>query len=267
MPPPKPWERAAIGTTFSSTPPAEVSGHSAHPTSTHSSPAQPTADAHPRARPSWAATSPPGRYGVGGGRYASAHGGAAYQNGMYGSGMYGGAYGNGLYAGGGMGSFMGMGMGMGGMGVGMGFDPDKDPMPPGLRHLENLMFSSTRILQVIEMNFEVLQHFLGSMMALFERLRAIYNDTRQLTSSVGRHSLEFGESSLSTARVAKSRVWRYPLSSLGLVCFCLMLLQRRYRGRVTRPMSAGDRSPSSLTDAFAKSVLDVAWSVHSARNS
>ena len=50
-----------------------------------------------------------------------------------------------------------------------------------------------RLTQMLEMNFEVLQHFLSSLMNLVERVRAMYTDARQLTSTVGRQSLEFGE--------------------------------------------------------------------------
>mmetsp|Transcript_86920 Transcript_86920/g.261084 ORF Transcript_86920/g.261084 Transcript_86920/m.261084 type:complete len:112 (-) Transcript_86920:222-557(-) len=108
------------------------------------------------------------------------------------------------------------------------------------------------------MNFEVLQHFLASMMALIERLRAIYNDARQLTSSVGRQSLEFGQSSLSTVSEARSRVRQYPLTSISLVCFCLSLLVRRYGLRGGPPRR---RAPAaaSLADAFANTALDGAW--------
>ncbi|KAL3893489.1 MAG: hypothetical protein SGPRY_014198, partial [Prymnesium sp.] len=113
-------------------------------------------------------------------------------------------------------------------------------------------FSSTRILHVIEMNFEVLQHFLGSMMALLERLRTIYRDTRQLTSTVGRHSLEFGQSSLSTASQARSRLARHPLAASSLFAFCLALILRMYK-----PLT---RRRARLSNAFASSVLDGAWS-------
>ena len=67
-----------------------------------------------------------------------------------------------------------------------------------------------RLTQMLEMNFEVMQHFLGSLVSLVERVRAMYSDARQLTSTVGRQSLEFGESSISTARQAKSRLRRHP---------------------------------------------------------
>ena len=108
------------------------------------------------------------------------------------------------------------------------------------------------------MNFEVLQHFLSSLMALFERLRAIYNDARQLTSNVGRQSLEFGQSSLTTVSEARSRVRQYPVTSLSLACFCISLLLRRYGRRRGAP--TGHLAPAAtLADAFATSSLDGAW--------
>ena len=64
-------------------------------------------------------------------------------------------------------------------------------------------------------------------MSLCERMRVMYTDARQLTSTFGRQSLEFGESSLSTARRAKSRLRRHPLASLALACFALTVLLRR----------------------------------------
>ena len=94
-------------------------------------------------------------------------------------------------------------------------DPDKDAMPPGLRQLEAMLFSVGRIMQMLEMNFDVLQHFLGSLTALFERMRAMYNDACQLSSTVTRQSLEFGQSSLSTVREARSRS-RLSRPALGL---------------------------------------------------
>ena len=128
--------------------------------------------------------------------------------------------------------------------------------------LARAQMSFGRLTQMLEMNFEVMQHFLGSLVSLVERVRAMYSDARQLTSTVGRQSLEFGESSISTARQAKSRLRRHPhdsnakpsltpsltrtlnphphphphpntltrrhpLGSLALVCFALTLLLRR----------------------------------------
>lgn len=78
-----------------------------------------------------------GGYGGGySGGYGGGYGGGAAQNGYgsfgsrYGSiGYGGGAFGGGVYSGGPFGAFS------------RGIDPDKDPMPPGLRHLEDLLVS------------------------------------------------------------------------------------------------------------------------------
>lgn len=48
----------------------------------------------------------------------------------------------------------GMGGPFGGFGMGSN-DPYKDAMPPGLRHLEEMLFSVGRITQMLEMNFQV----------------------------------------------------------------------------------------------------------------
>jgi len=201
-----------------------------------------------------------GRMGYGGG--GGPHGGGGLYGGGYGSGMYGGGgmmYGRGMYGGGGpFGAF------------GMHIDPDKDPMPPGLRQLENLMYSFGRITQVLEMNFEVAQHFLTSLVALFERLRSMYHGACQLSSTVSRQSLEFGESSLSTARVARSRVRRHPIASLSLIGLCLSLLvrlvrsgmgaRRRALGRLGHASApAGAAGMSALGQAFTGAALDSAW--------
>ena len=109
------------------------------------------------------------------------------------------------------------------------------------------------------MNFEVLQHFLGSLMGLVERLRAVYHDAHQLTSTVGRQSLEFGQSGLSTARDARSRFRKYPVTTLALVGFCLSLLLRLYLyGRPRRPRRPHRASPL-LADAFSSAALDGVW--------
>ena len=144
----------------------------------------------------------------------SPYGGSPYgYGGTYGAGgLYGGMYGGGMYGGGPFGAF--------------GMHGDKD-LPSGIRHIEQMLMSFGRLTQMLEMNFEVMQHFLGSLVSLVERVRAMYSDARQLTSTVGRQSLEFGESSISTARQAKSRLRRHPLGSLALVCFALTLLLRR----------------------------------------
>ena len=108
------------------------------------------------------------------------YGGTYGAGGLYGGGMYGGM--GGMYGGGPFGAF--------------GMHGDKD-LPSGIRHIEQMLMSFGRLTQMLEMNFEVMQHFLGSLVSLVERVRAMYSDARQLTSTVGRQSLEFGERSIS----------------------------------------------------------------------
>ena len=163
-------------------------------------------------------------------RYGSSYGssfGAGY--GGYGAGIggYGGGYSGMPRLGGGF-----YGGGIGGPFGALGADPDKDMMPPGLRQFEQLLFSVGRITQMLEMNFEVLQHFLTSLVGLIERVRALYGDARQLTSRLCRQSLEFGESSMSTMQEAQSRVRRHPITACGLIVLCLSILLR-LRQRLT----------------------------------
>ena len=109
---------------------------------------------------------------------------------------------------------------------------------------------------MLEMNFEVLQHFLTSFTGLLERLRAMYHDARQLTTTVGRQSLEFGQTSLSTVREARSHFRRRPIASLTLVGLALSLLLRFARSlRAARAR----RLPHALDAAFASTALDAAW--------
>ena len=181
------------------------------------------------------------RYGMGG--YPGAYGGR-YGGGMFGGGMYGGGmYGGGMYGGGPFGMFGPQ-------------DPDKDPMPPALRNLENLMYSFGRITQMLEMNFEVLQHFLTSMVGLLERMRAIYQDACHLSSTVTRQSLEFGQTSLSTVREARTRFRRHPITSLTLISIALTLLLRFSRHL---RHSFATRPRRRLDAAFASTALDAAW--------
>ena len=182
-----------------------------------------------------------GGYGSGGyGGYGGGYGGT-------GGGMYGGRYGGGGF------------MGMGGP-FGLPGDPDKDgAMPPGLRHLEGMLFAFGRITQMLEMNFDVLQHFLGSMISLFERLRHMYQDAKQLTTTVSRNSLEFGQSSLSTVREARTRLRRHPLTSLTLISLALAVLLRAARAMARRRRLHGPQNAAALGQAFASTALDAAW--------
>jgi hypothetical protein len=240
--PPKPWERTGVAT-------IAMTPGSTSTTLPATSPAQGTGTAG-TATPGAASTSYQQRWGTtspgyggglyGGGTYGSPYArpyGGMYGGGTYGGGMYGGGmYGGGMYGGGG-GMYGGGPFGAFGM-----QDPDKDlPGMSGMRHLEQMLMGFGRLTQVLEMNFEVLQHFLGSLMSLCERVRAMHADARQLTSTMGRQSLEFGKSSISTAREAKSRIRRHPVASFALVCFALSVLLRaraygRRRGaRLPRP--------------------------------
>ena len=115
---------------------------------------------------------------------------------------------------------------------------------------------------MLEMNFEVLQHFLGSMVALMERLRTMYNDACTLSSTVSRQSLEFGQSSLSTVREARSRFRRHPIASLTLIGLALSVLLRFARHlRVTLggPARRLRHRGAGLDAAFASTTLDAAW--------
>ena len=113
-----------------------------------------------------------------------------------------------------------------------------------------------RITQMLEMNFNVLQHFLGSMVALLERLRVVYGDVCQLSSRVTRQSLEFGQSSISTVRQARSRALRHPMAAFALVSLCLSALLRlraRTNSRRARYQTV------KLSGALAAASLDGVW--------
>jgi hypothetical protein len=262
---PKPWERGAqaVGLAQAAAAAGVSSSSSSSATPTPTSVSTPAATAatgtptgsgllHQRA----------GLYGATSGTYGSPY--SACSNlaagGYGGYGAYGGGYGGygGGYGGfgnyGGYGS-MGRGFLFGGPFGGMHGDTEKDQMPPGLRHLETVLFSIGRITQMLEMNFEVLQHFLGSVTALVERMRTMYNDARTLSTTVGRQSLEFGQSSLTTVREARLRVRRHPLASLTIISLCLTLLFRLLRLRVSRRRLTN----RSLGEAFASSALSAAW--------
>lgn len=127
MSPPKPWERAGA--------PAST-GLAGASTASNMSPSaplenvpKPALPVPARTTPSWSTNTNSTRYGIGNGIYGNRYASGMYGNSMYPNGLYGGGvYGGGMYGG-------------GLMGMGMGIDPDKDPMPPALRHIENLMVS------------------------------------------------------------------------------------------------------------------------------
>ena len=73
---------------------------------------------------------------------------------------------------------------------------------------------------MLEMNFEVLQHFLTSMVNLLERLRTMYRDA----CHVSRQSLEFGHASMRTVEEARTVIRRRPIVSLTLISLALSLL-------------------------------------------
>ncbi len=110
---------------------------------------------------------------------------------------------------------------------------------------------------MLEMNFEVLHHFLGSMATLFERIRNMYRDACQLSSTVGRQSLEFGQSGLTTAREARSRLRMHPLKAIGLALFALAMLIHRRLSR--RRLGAGGAPSAALSDAFTSVSLAPSW--------
>ena len=84
-----------------------------------------------------------------------------------------------------------------------------------------------------------------------ERLRNMYADAARVTSDMRRQSLEFGESSLSTVKRAQSRVRKQPLTCMGIVALCLLILQRYYR----RPRQlAAARNSAALAQAFASTA-------------
>ena len=105
----------------------------------------------------------------------------------------------------------------------------------------------------------MLHHFLAALGALAERARAMYTEAANLTTAVGRRSLEFGESSLPIARELSERASsqfrrRRKLACLALVGFCLALLRRHYR-RPRRVAHGG----AALGAALASAALDGAW--------
>ena len=106
---------------------------------------------------------------------------------------------------------------------------------------------------------QMLHHFLAAVGALAERARAMYTEAANLTTAVGRRSLEFGESSLPIARELSERAStqfrrRRKLACLALVGFCLALLRRHYR-RPRRVAHGG----AALGAALASAALDGAW--------
>ena len=113
-----------------------------------------------------------------------------------------------------------------------------------------------RITHMLEMNFNVLQHFLGSMVALFERLRAVYGDACQLSSRVTRQSLEFGQSSISTASRARSRVLRHPMAAFALFSLCLSAL---FRLRARLNSRRARHQTVAMSGTLARASLDGVW--------
>ena len=120
---------------------------------------------------------------------------------------------------------------------------------------------------MLEMNFEMLQHFLTSLAGVLERMRAMHRDACQLTTTVSRQSLEFGQTSLSTVREARSRVRRHPLASAAVLSIALSLLVRfsrrlyAFTGRHQRRLVRRADAASGLDAAFASrsTALDAAW--------
>jgi len=256
--PPKPWETIAPT-------PSSVAGAGGGPVSstpacsTSAAPSAVATTAH-GARPA-APTTGTGLWNNSGHSYGAygAHGAYGSHGGFGGYGSYGGG-GYGGYGGyGGMSRFGGFGGPFGSYGM-AGGDPTKDPMPPGLRQLETLLYSVGRIMQMLEMNVEVLQHFVGSMVAFFERMRALYGDACQLSSNVRLQSLEFGESGLTTVREARSHMRRRPLVSFGLICaaFSMLLQLRRWLShrRLRYPLPMLGVGGDARTAAVA---LNGAW--------
>jgi hypothetical protein len=101
---------------------------------------------------------------------------------------------------------------------------------------------------MLEMNFEVMQHFLGAAGALFERLTNMYHDAQRATSVIHRQSLELGESSFSVVRRVQSHARDHPVKCLGLAAFCLGLLARFVRPKLRRRPAVHH---AALLDAFA----------------
>jgi len=101
---------------------------------------------------------------------------------------------------------------------------------------------------MLEMNFEVLQHFIGSASSLFERISTMYFDAQRATSVMHRQSLEFGESSYSVVRRVRFHARENPIKCLSLAAFCLGLLARYARPRMRQRTFL---PPAALMDAFA----------------
>ncbi len=297
--PAKPWE---VAHSAQPAPTAGASAAAAASTST-SAPAQPASQTQSSSTTTPAAGA---SSSYGGTQYGSSTtGGYGMRNRYFGGGGYGGyggdAGGYGGY-GGGYGGYGGYGGPFG------GFGGDPSAMPPGLKRLEDLLYAFGRITQMLEMNFETLQHFLNAVIALVERMRSMCaprppppppprgaphltpapprargpprapahtpplprpptgagpradpdggfwppppgrgpappdrplcarsdsraaarraRDACQLSTTVTRQSLEFGESSLSSARRVEKGIRRRPLATAGLVAFILALLTR-----------------------------------------
>ena len=118
---------------------------------------------------------------------------------------------------------------------------------------------------MLEMNFEVLQHFLTSLAGLLERMRAMHRDACQLTTTVSRQSLEFGQTSLLTVREARARVRRNPIASAAILSIALSVIVRfsrglrAFAGPYQRRLSRRVDVATGLDAAFASTALDAAW--------
>ena len=244
--PAKPWE---VAHSAQPAPTAGASAAAAASTST-SAPAQPASQTQSSSTTTPAAGA---SSSYGGTQYGSSTtGGYGMRNRYFGGGGYGGY-------GGGYGGYGGYGGGYGGYGgyggpFG-GFGGDPSAMPPGLKRLEDLLYAFGRITQMLEMNFETLQHFLNAVIALFERMRSMYAPSlpppdRPLCA----HDLTRGEPrrraqgarrvpALNDRHAPIARVWRE------------LPLQRAPRGEGHTPPASRDsgsrRLHSRATDAVA----------------
>ena len=118
---------------------------------------------------------------------------------------------------------------------------------------------------MLEMNFEMLHHLLTSLAGVLERMRAMHRDACQLTTTVSRQSLEFGQTSLSTVREARLRARRHPIASAAILSIALYLIVRFSRGlrafagphqcRLSRRADVA----TGFDAAFASTALDAAW--------
>ncbi len=251
--PPKPWERAGMVTSAAANAPAPACNYQQQDDLQQRPSAAPTAappppqhhhhhhQSQPYGQQSAAAPPPPPRPAP----FASSrfgtpytpYGSGGYPPSFFGSPPYGASAGYGPYAGGGP--------------FGAWLNPDKDAMPPGLRQIEEILFSIGRITQMLEMNLEVLQHFLNSLSSLYERLHSMYTRSRSLTASVRRQSLEFGRGSLSTALHAHSHLRRNPLAALGVISVVFGLLVKFLRPRPRRALTQNSEV------AFAEALRSV----------